>query len=276
MAVYLLALLFAQLDPAPRTVGKVTDPALRELSGLVRSAHDPEHFWAHGDSGNPSALFLINSQGEVARRVDVAAPNLDWEDIATDRHGRLYVGDVGNNAGILPVRFIYVLDEPRAATDSPAKLEPRSVYCVGFPKKPFDIESLFVMDDRLLAVRKQRNGREATLHAIRLDRHGTPKAPVRWEPAGVLPGFTEPATGADLSPDGRRLAVCGNEVTRVYERQDPADWRLLATLRYPRRPIEAVAWHGTDLLLADESGWIGIWKEPVPTPVDATTRDARG
>ena len=50
---------------------------------------------------------------------------------------------------------------------------------------------------------------------------------------GQLPGFTEPATGADLSADGTLLAVCSYTVTRVYRRASRMrPWQLLAEVRY--------------------------------------------
>ena len=46
-------------------------------------------------------------------------PPIDWEDIAADDEGHLYVGDIGNNGGLLAIRAIYRIDEPnpeKAAT----------------------------------------------------------------------------------------------------------------------------------------------------------------
>ena len=46
------------------------------------------------------------------RSYKVEVPNVDWEDIAIDDNGRLYLGDIGNNGNRLPLRAIYRLDEP--------------------------------------------------------------------------------------------------------------------------------------------------------------------
>jgi hypothetical protein len=251
------------------TIGQVTDPGLRELSGLVRDSRDSKLFWAHGDSGNAAALFAIDSSGRVLCRVDIAAPNLDWEDIATDHRGRLYIGDIGNNGSFLPRRFIYEIEEPRnhGAGGPSRPLKPSGVYTVAFPDRPFDAEGLVLLGEQLVVVRKRLDGRAATLHAIPLESHGSLLEPVRWREIATLNGFTEPATGADVSPDERWLAVCSNTVTRVYEYIE-SGWRLESSLRYPPRSIEAVAWDGDDLVLGDEGGRLFRWSRPTKAASD--------
>src|SRR5262249_1011657 len=78
--------------------------------------------------------------------------------------------------------------------------------------------------------------------------------PALPERVGHLPGFREPATGADLSRDGRYLAVCSYDVTRVYERGKPGGWVLVGTVRYHKDGIEAICWDGpgADLIIAGE------------------------
>src|SRR5262249_42704530 len=80
------------------------DPrASREASGIVKSRRHSGIFWVHNDSGNAPLLFAVRADGRVVRRFRLAIPNLDWEDIATDDHGHLYLGDIGNNSGLLRV-----------------------------------------------------------------------------------------------------------------------------------------------------------------------------
>jgi hypothetical protein len=65
-------------------------------------------------------------------------------------------------------------------------------------------------------VAKTFDGREAEVFAIPLDPPAPLLRPALPRPAGTLPGFTEPVTGADLSADGRLLAACSQGVVRVY------------------------------------------------------------
>src|SRR5215207_10525891 len=93
-------------------LGRLDHPAIREASGVVASRRHPGIFWVHNDSQNPPALFAVRRDGSLAGEFAVGVPNVDWEDIAVDDQGHLYLADIGNNAGLLPVRAIYRLDEP--------------------------------------------------------------------------------------------------------------------------------------------------------------------
>ena len=85
---------------------------LPEASGIVKSRRHPGIFWVHNDSGNPPALFAIRRDGTVVREFRLEVPNVDWEDIAIDDEGHLYLGDIGNNGGLLALRAVYRIDEP--------------------------------------------------------------------------------------------------------------------------------------------------------------------
>ena len=249
-----LALLFGGSPIEP--IGRLEPEALQEASGLVRSRRHPGVFWTHNDSGHASTLFAVRRDGSAIGEFAVAAPNVDWEDIALDDRGRLYLGDIGNNGRRLPIRAIYRLDEP--GPDRTAEAGPLPVSAATFYRFPadgrFDAEGLWIEGDHALLVAKYLDGREAELFEVPLE----PPAPL-FRPAlptrvGALPGFREPATGADLSEDGRRLAVCGTDVARVYERPDQSGhaWTLIGTVRYRADQVEAICWDGADLILAGE------------------------
>ncbi|MCB9191950.1 MAG: T9SS type A sorting domain-containing protein [Flavobacteriales bacterium] len=56
-------------------------------------------FWTHNDSGNPSTLYCVDTTGTVQRTVEVIGdPNTDWEELAKDDAGNLYIGNFGNNS----------------------------------------------------------------------------------------------------------------------------------------------------------------------------------
>src|SRR5206468_8997829 len=98
---------------------------IREVSGIVASRRHPGVFWVHNDSGNAAALFAVRRDGSLVREYAVKAPSLDWEDIAVDDAGHLYLGDIGNNAGLLPIRTIYEIDEPDPELEAKAPLPVR-------------------------------------------------------------------------------------------------------------------------------------------------------
>ena len=118
---FLVAVLLAADPPSPlEPLGRFDPRAIREASGVVKSRRHPGIFWVHNDSGNPPALFAVRRDGTILREFRLAVPNVDWEDIAADDRGYLYVGDIGNNGGLLPIRVIYRFDEPDPAVPASA------------------------------------------------------------------------------------------------------------------------------------------------------------
>ena len=122
----------------------------------------------------------------------------------------------------------------------------------------FDAESLFYDRGTADLVAKYLDGREAELFTVPLEPPSPLLRPAQPRSIGRLRGFTEPATGADLSADGTLLAVCSTAVTRVYRRDDHESppWRLLAVVRYAALPIEGIAWDGRDLAPGRRGGRI--------------------
>ncbi len=84
------------------------------------------------------------------------------------------------------------------------------------------------------------------------------EAPVTWEKVAELPGLAW-ATGAALSPDGRRLAVCTYTEVWIYTATAGETFVLESNRPWRRLPyraagVEACAWDGDELLLLSESG----------------------
>ena len=197
-----------------------------EASGIVKSRRHPGIFWVHNDSGNSPTLFAIRRDGTVVREFRLSVPNVDWEDLSIDDEGHLYVGDIGNNGGLLAVRGIYRIDEPDPGRPAP---EPPRVRAATFYRfsggDRFDAEGL-VYDPKLgcaVVVAKRFDGREAELYTVPFQPPAPLLRPAIPRQIGSLPGFVEPATGACLSADLRLLAVCSNAVTRVYQRGQQKD-----------------------------------------------------
>lgn len=240
--------------------GRVRHPEAVELSGLVASRRYEGVFWTHPDSGNPPLLFAIKADGTVLASFKVDARNLDWEDIALDAEGHLVLGDTGNNTLLLPVRSLIVLDEPDPRKPS---AEPLPVlYTVHYRYPPggaFDAEAVVVSGDEALLISKTKHGEPASIYSVPLKKPGSRIPPIPKK-IGILPGFSEPVTGADLKADGRFLAVCSLDVARVYGLSAEHACRLVREVRYSSRFVEGICWSGDDLLLEEEPG--RLWKVP--------------
>jgi hypothetical protein len=246
---------FRSEDDPLVSLGRLSDPLIRETSGIVRSRKHDGIFWIQSDSGNPPAIHAVRRDGRVVASFRLAAPNVDWEDIAADEAGHLYVAETGNNGNLLPLRAIYRLDEPDPARPTKADLHVvASYYRFASKDERFDAESLFVVGKEAFVIAKRRDGKPAELYSIPLDPPAPLLRPAVPRRVGVVPDFLEPATGASLSPDGRRLAVVATAVTRIYDREAAGRLTLRATVRYKERDIEAISWDGSDLILATEAG----------------------
>lgn len=99
MRTIILLLLFPGLLSAQKSSDKkkiILPDGLPEVSGFAYQSADS--LWWLNDSGNGAVLFRTNRNGELQE--EVALPytaNRDWEGLAQDDSGHLYIGDFGNN-----------------------------------------------------------------------------------------------------------------------------------------------------------------------------------
>ncbi len=257
MSSLLLAALFLAEGPPPthlERLGRFENPAIREASGMVRSRVYPGIFWVHNDSGNPPVLFAVRRDGSLVRAFSVNVPNTDWEDIAADDAGHLYIGEIGNNDGRLPLRAVYRLTEPDPFRDGEAVLKVETASYYRFPPSGrFDAEALVFKNGTALIVSKTFDGRPAAIFSVPFDPPAPLLRPALPVQTGTLAGFQEPVTGADLTANGRRLVVCSLKTVGVYELNERGDWKLLTIRSFQSGDqVEAVAWDGDDILLAGE------------------------
>jgi hypothetical protein len=269
----------------------VSHPPLNEISGIIRSRTYPDVWWVHNDSGDQARLFAINAQGQVimpAWRGDkyyaqefeegkepwpgievLNSSNVDWEDIAIDG-GRLYIADMGNNGNARRDLGIYVVNEPNpAAIDRGAR--PISFIPVAYPDQDanppkdwrFDCEAVFFHSGKLYLLTKYRaDGRWDKMaygtSLYRLDTTRTDEVNEltlvsRADDLKIIP------TAADLSPDGRRLAVLSYGAVWIFEAADGSDdwlagksWKLDLP-PHQLKQSEAICWDDdTTLRIANE------------------------
>ncbi|GAB4267013.1 MAG: hypothetical protein Kow0092_20190 [Deferrisomatales bacterium] len=248
--------------------GTIASPLIRESSGLVRSRRFPDIYWTHNDSGDEARLFALRRDGTPVEgpagpagiRVR-GARNVDWEDIAADDAGHLFLGDIGNNANTRRDLVVYVIDEPDPAADRWATPVRRLPFHYpdqdGFPpsRRNFDAEALFWARGRLYLITKHRSDPFATLY--RFDEAG----PEGSTPLTLLSAFDTrgQVTAADASPDGRRLAVLTYGAVWVFERPPGSDDYFQGAVSWMpirARQCEALCWDGDRLLLGNEQGEI--------------------
>lgn len=86
---------------------------LKEVSGIEYFSND-SIVWTINDSRNPPEIYGFDLESKKIQKVIRLknASNIDWEDLATDTIGNLYIGDFGNNASNREDLTIYGIGDP--------------------------------------------------------------------------------------------------------------------------------------------------------------------
>lgn len=250
-------------------VARLAVPALRECSGLVASRTQPGVFWAHNDSGSKAEIYAVSATGEhLATVVIPRALNRDWEDIAADDRGFLYIGDIGDNRGTKPLHTIYQIREPDLSQRplvGEAGVERRYVFTYDGDTR-YDAESLFFHQGRIHLITKTLISRPAVFRLeeaegqfVRLMEARSRGSDLAMNAVHVCDLPVRMATGAGMSPDGGRLAISSYGQSWVFTLPPDGDLMMLHRVRplrisYPGgHQMEAITFDGEDLLLAAES-----------------------
>jgi hypothetical protein len=264
--------------PPKFRVGTLQAEAIRESSGIVASRKFPGVYWTHNDSGNPPVLYAVTREGELIREYPVAARNEDWEDIAIDDAGHLYIADTGNNAKGRQEMLILRVDEPNPRAPQqgrPAPLRVTTTWRLAYPDPAnrFDCEALFIHAGHGHLIPKRRDGSVAEIYRFPLD--PAPAAPTRTltpESITNLPGIRAPVTAADISPDGRRLAVLtvlGPYVIELENNDLSAAGKSKTTFsRYIDPVMEAACLTPDGLLVTNESRAVFLFRDEHFKPVE--------
>jgi hypothetical protein len=218
----------------PVHLANLEDRAIDESSGIVASRRNPDLFWTHNDSGSGPFLYAFDREGRERGtwRVTGAKAN-DWEDIASGPGAEkgqtyLYVGDIGDNSRERQEIVVYRIAEPAvtATVDNwsdAQPTEPAEAIRLRYADGKHDAEALAVhpVTGDLYVITKTMNATSAagvyklaapfsTSTVNTLDKVGEIRLP------SIFPGMM---TGADISPDGRKVILC--DYLNAYEMSLP-------------------------------------------------------
>ncbi|MCX8157023.1 MAG: hypothetical protein N3J91_11350 [Verrucomicrobiae bacterium] len=193
-------------------VGVIDPVGLRECSGVAPVRGRTNLFWMHSDGHRP-VLYLVGRDGRDGRQYVIEnVAVVDWEDIASDHQGHLYLGDIGNNEAQRNELAVHQIPEPDLSRPE-HPLQVTRTWRLRFPAAPFDCESLFIYDGYGYVISKVFDDAPAELYRFPLKAVGQPLV---LEKVGAL-AITSPVTGADISPDGRWLGVAAKNGVYVFE-----------------------------------------------------------
>lgn len=254
--------------------GKLEHESICEASGLAASRTHPGLFWTLNDSGNLARIYAVDRTGKLLAEYALReALNIDWESLAL-ADGKLYVGDVGNNFGAhgLAYRWIYECDEPDPWAANPKTEDPQAeeshplraldikrTLIYSFPDRAFDVEAMFCHRQALYLVSKVTGNATAGLYRLPLPTADQPKIadkPVKLVEVCRLSRLPQ-VTGADISADGTRLALCSYAYAVEFQLKPDVDWSTLdqqprKVMTFRRTGIEACAYDGEHLLMFSE------------------------
>ena len=240
---------------------------LNETSGMVTV--DGEALWLIEDSGNADKIYKVDLSGKLLRVLKVKdARNKDWEALAQDPSGNLYIGDFGNNDNEREDLVVYKTPDPDKEKGD--KIDSEAIHFKypeqkKFPPKRKDFlynaEALFYLNGFLYIVNKDMTRPfvgEARIYRV-------PAIPGKYkaELVGVIPTCDDSRrctiTGADISPDGKTLVMLSYGqlwVVKDFKGDDFTSGTIQQIDLGASTQLEAVSFKDNQtLLLSDE--WSG-------------------
>lgn len=196
-----------------KPAGHIEKKAGLEISGLVKSRLHNDVYWGVNDSGNPATIVPLSPEGKVVSRMEKGIPvngaqNIDWEALAVDHSGKLYICDAGNNYSRRKELQLYTVPEPGLERIISEKAE---LIKIRYPdqtesspeKLIHDCEAAFFFREKLYLLTKRLHDAATTLYRLDRKEQNTVNTLtlLKTYPIG---GYV---TGADISPDQDILAV---------------------------------------------------------------------
>ncbi len=244
-------------------VARIENSDVSESSALLASSQFENVFWTLNDSGDKAQIFAIDpngksiypSWGDENHGITIGnAVNIDWEDIAQDDAGNLYIGACGNNSNTRRDLAVYVLPEPDPRHTQITRLTETIRFHypdqTAFPPqmKNFDSEALFWSAGSLYLLTKHRSDTYTKLYQFKDIR------PDISNPLTFLSKYDvgDMVTSADARLDGSLLAVL--TYTAVWLFEPPQAGSGFFSGKVYRMPIRAQQCEG--ICLKNEDIWI--------------------
>jgi len=243
---------------------------LKEISGIQKTENG--HLWTHNDSGNKTYVYKINSDGQILKSVFIKnVKNIDWEAIAADNMGYIYIADIGNNRNDRQNLAIYKISEADLLKKDTATAEVISFTYSGqvaFPpdnsRMNYDAEALVFVHGSLFIFTKNRTNPFSGYSII----HEIPPVAGTYQTRivdSILIGEgareMNQITGADISPDGKRMVLMSYDkmiILHEFPYRDFAGGRIEKVEFANLSQKESVAFlNDSVILIADEKSVLG-------------------
>ncbi|MBX2890787.1 MAG: T9SS type A sorting domain-containing protein [Saprospiraceae bacterium] len=200
------------------TLKALLPDTLVEISGQVRAG---ANWYAHNDGSDGSRFYRFDPEnGSIAQIIHLKqASNKDWEDIAaSDTH--IYIGDVGNNNNNRQDLGIYRIPLSKIGNTSFVSIETSDWSFIPFSYEDqtdfsfqpadsavFDCEAMIVLSGKIHLFTKNRK-EYTTTHYVVNQSNGKAEKLETFPCDGLI-------TGADVSPDGKLIALLGYDLRNI-------------------------------------------------------------
>jgi hypothetical protein len=214
-----------------RVLARLEDRAISESSGIVASRANAGIFWTHNDSGDGPVLYAFDREGHRMGRFNVTGATAhDWEDISVGRgpvaeRWYLYVADTGDNPRNRREVMVYRVEEPKPNPECRTGCATAAATAIRlkYPDGPHNAEALLVhpVSGDLYIVSKSGGGDANTTVYVARARDLSAGVTALTAlasldiPERIFRTMVGGITGGDISPDGRRVALC--DYIRMYE-----------------------------------------------------------
>ena len=202
---------------------------ISESSALLLSKNYPSIIWTINDSGDQARIYPIDLNGVVVKPAWVKkysgikiydGYNVDWEALASDDEGNIYIIDAGNNYNYRRDLTIYKIREPNPYLANEHGVLSKYVFEYPDQKKfpdeanmNFDCEAAFFFKGKLCLITKTRSTTTASLYCfddLRSNRLNIPRRITQFD-------FRSMVTDASISIDKRYLAVLTYNYLYVFD-----------------------------------------------------------
>ncbi len=266
-----------KVAPGVLALGRMANPRITESSGVVVSRRDTNVLWTHNDGGGKrQILYAISRAGVPLADYHVTGALLDdWEDIAVDDRGHLFLGDIGDNDLNRSTIAVHQVEEPELTANRNGIVRVTRSWNLRYPEGRFNSEALIVWGESGYVITKVFDDARAELYRFSL----TNSAGIQTLQRVGEMRIEAPVTGAGISADGRLLGVVSKAGAYVYR----IDGDLVrATLGKPYRTkfddahIESCAFVPEGLLATSEARIIYLFTdEPFRTGPPVTDKQKK-
>ena len=183
----------------------VLPKVINETSGLEILN---EVFITHNDSGGEPSLYFFNLNGEIINSVKLDEEsiwqiyNIDWEDVAADED-YIFIADTGNNFGNRDNLNIIKVNTNDFSIDGKIDVAYKDQETfIPRPKHKYDAEALFLIEDKIAILSKDRSELFTDLYLI--DKESNSKQVLESK---ITYNVNSLITGGDYNKDMSLLAI---------------------------------------------------------------------